>query len=215
MARPFKHDSHTREALLDAAERLLAAGGPDAVSVRGVAEEINESTRAVYSAFGSKQVLMHALAARGFGFLADLVYAVPTTDDAAADLVQAGIDGFRAFAIGRPHLFRITFDQMSTEVIADPAANRELGRSYSALAARVRRALDAGDLAPRPIVEIVFAFHSFCHGLAVNELSRLPPPMGANFWRRLGDADGIALWRFSLEAFVDGLRLPTSGRSAG
>ena len=210
MGRPFKHNSHTREALLDAAERLLATGGPDAVSVRAVAEEINESTRAVYSAFGSKQVLLHALAARGFGFLADLVDAVPTTDDAAADLVQAGIDGFRAFAIGRPHLFRITFEQLSTEVIADPVANRELGRSYSALAARVRRALDSGELAPRPIVEIVFAFHSFCHGLAVNETSRLPPPVGTNFWRRLGEVDGAQIWRFALEAFVDGLRPPSA-----
>ena len=49
MARPIKHDATTREALLDAAEALLADSGPDAVSVRTVADEIGVSTRAVYS----------------------------------------------------------------------------------------------------------------------------------------------------------------------
>ena len=53
MARPAKHDAHTRAALLDAAEQLLAEGGPDAVTVRAVADRIGESTRAVYSQFAS------------------------------------------------------------------------------------------------------------------------------------------------------------------
>ena len=56
MARPNKHDATTREALLDAAETLLAVGGPDAVSVRSVADAVAVSTRAVYSVFGSKPV---------------------------------------------------------------------------------------------------------------------------------------------------------------
>ena len=204
MGRSFRHNDKTREALLDAAERLLAGGGPDAISVRAVALEIQESTRAVYSVFGSKPVLLQALAARGFGFLADLINAVPATDDPRADLVTAGIAGFRTFALQRPYLFRLTFEQMSTEVISDPRANQELLRSYSAIAAKVRRAV--GVLENRPLIEIVFAFQSFCHGLAVNDLSRQSPPLGAEFWRYLGDADGERLWRFALGAFVDGLR---------
>jgi AcrR family transcriptional regulator len=224
MARPSKHDDHTREALLDAAERLLAAGGPEAVSIRAVADEISESTRAVYSVLGSKPALMHALAERGFRFLAELVEAVPATDDPAADLVHAGIQGFRRFALERPHLFRISFDQLTSEVIEDPGAYRQLLRSFEALRSKVERAVRLGVVEPRPSVEIVFAFHSFCHGLAVNELSRLPPPVGADFWRFLDQVDGEALWRLGIGAFVRGLSpnpggLPTEtvdpGRGSG
>ena len=211
MARPSKHDDHTREALLDAAERLLATGGPGAVSVRAVADEISESTRAVYSVLGSKPALLNALAERGFRFLAELVEAIPATDDPAADLVQAGIQGFRRFALERPHLFRISFDQLTTDVIEDPGAYRQLLRSFEALRSRVERAVRMGVVEPRPTVEIVFAFHSFCHGLAVNELSRLAPPIGAGFWRFLNDADGEALWRLGIGAFVNGLSPPLGG----
>src|SRR5262245_6859112 len=105
MGRPTKHDADTRAALLDAAEQLLLEGGRDAVSVRGVADAIGESTRAVYSALGSKQALIEGLAARGFGYLADLVEAVPHTNDPVQDLVEVAVHGFRPFAIGRPHLF--------------------------------------------------------------------------------------------------------------
>ncbi len=120
-------------------------------------------------------------------------------------LVQAGLHGFRRFALERPHLFRITFGQLTSEVISDPGAYSQLLRSFEALRSKVERAVNMGAVETRPTVEIVFAFHSFCHGLAVNELSRLPPPVGASFWRILNDADGQDLWRLGLGAFVKGL----------
>jgi AcrR family transcriptional regulator len=181
------------------------------VSVRAVADEISESTRAVYSVLGSKSALLHALAERGFGYLADLVEAIPATEDPAADLVRAGVEGFRRFALERPHLFRISFDAITIDVIGDPGAYRQLLRSFEALRSRVERAVQLGAVEPRPTVEIVFAFHSFCHGLAVNELSRLPPPVGAGFWRFLDNTGGEELWQLGIGAFVKGLS-PTCRR---
>jgi hypothetical protein len=69
-----------------------------------------------------------------------------------------------------------------------------------------------GVIEPRPTVEIIFAFHSFCQGLAVNELSRLPPPIGADFWRFLNKTDGEDLWRLGLGAFVQGLAPAPKGK---
>ena len=208
MARPIKHDDSTREALLDAAEALLASGGPDAVSVRSVADKIGVSTRAVYSAFGSKPGLMGALAARGFQRLADLVNGMQVTGDPLADLAAAGPRAFRVFALERPHLFRITFDRISEEIYAQPETYPALFASFSALEARFARALDAGLLAKRPMVELVFMYHSFCCGLATNELSTLPPPVGANFWKVTQGVDFAALWQNALAAFVRGLAAP-------
>jgi AcrR family transcriptional regulator len=205
MGRPAKHDAGTRAALLDAAEELLATGGPDAVSIRGVADAIGESTRAVYSSLGSKQALIEGLAARGFGYLADLVEAVPVTDDPAHDLVEVGVRGFRTFAIGRPHLFRITFDELSPEVYRQADVYPELDRSFAALSARIGAASRAKQLGRRPVVEVAFMFHSVCHGLAANELSRLPPPVGAGFWGMTAGMDVERVWRTALGAFVRGL----------
>jgi AcrR family transcriptional regulator len=206
MARPTKHDDRTREALLDAAEALLAAGGIEAVSVRAVADEAGVSTRAVYTVFGSMPALVNALAARGFALLADLVEAAPATDDPLHDLVGVGVDGFRAFAVQRPHLFRVTFDEMTSQVITDPLAGAELQRAFAALAARIERAIDAGLIRDRPVIEIGFGYHSLCHGLAVNELSRREPPDGPGFWQRAAGIDGAMLWQLALGAFVTGLR---------
>ena len=200
MGRPVKHDRATRNALLDAAEQLLADHGPEAVSVRAVAEAIDESTQAIYSVFGSKQALIEGLAARGFGYLADLVEAVPFTKRADKDLVGVG-HAFRTFAVGRPHLFRITFDRVSPALLNDAEASRELQRSLAALVARIERAKLS-----QPSLEVAFAFHSICHGLAANELSRLPPPVGAGFWGMTKRMNMEHVWTTTVGAFVHGLR---------
>jgi AcrR family transcriptional regulator len=205
VARPTKHDARTREVLLDAAEVLLAEGGMPAVTVRAVADRIGESTRAVYSQFGSMSGLMGALGARGFRLLADLVNGLPQSDDPLADLVDVGVLAFREFAIGRPHLFRITFHEISEAITRQPEAAPALRAAYESLATRFRRAIDAGLLADRPLNEYAFAFHSLTSGLAANELSRQPPPVGANFWTVAADIDIVRVWRMALQAFVDGL----------
>ncbi|MEZ5408342.1 MAG: TetR/AcrR family transcriptional regulator [Acidimicrobiales bacterium] len=207
MARPVKHDERTRDALVDAAEALLADGGAAAVTVRAVAERVGESTRAVYSVFGSRAALMGAVAARGFQLVADRVDALPVTDDPLADLVTAGVYGFRPFALERPHLFRITYHDVSEEIFARPEAIPALMASYRALATRIERAVAAGLLPDRPVAEYVFSFHSFTCGLAVNELSRQPPPIGASFWRRMARTDMGELWQRALTAYVVGLGL--------
>src|SRR5258708_40257372 len=109
MARRRVHDEHTAEALLDAAERMIEADGPDALSLRRLAEQTQTTTRAVYSLFGSKDGLVVALAQRAFEMLGAGIRALPATEDPAADLVKAGVVVFRRFAVHHPSLFRLAF----------------------------------------------------------------------------------------------------------
>src|SRR5215471_18663377 len=102
MGRPREHGPAMREALLDSAEALTARGGPEALSVRTVADAADTTTRAVYSVFGSKDGLLAGLAQRGFEILGASISALPTTGDPAHDLVEAAIHVFRAMAIGNP-----------------------------------------------------------------------------------------------------------------
>ena len=70
MGRPRAHDEVTRLTLRDAAERLIATGGLEAVSARRVAAEAGTTTRAVYSLFGSMDgLIVDALAQGAYEYL--------------------------------------------------------------------------------------------------------------------------------------------------
>src|SRR4051794_30585471 len=111
MGRPRLHDEHTAEALLDAAEAIVAGGGPDALSIRRVAEQAGTTTRAVYSLFESKEGLLVALGNRAFEILGSWIADMPRTEDPAADLVNAAVMNFRHWALEHPALFRIAFQR--------------------------------------------------------------------------------------------------------
>ena len=204
MGRPREHDEHA-DALLDEAEALLAAGGPDAISVRAVADAVGTTTRAVYSVFGSKAGLLQALAIRGYRLLTGYVRGLEPTGDAAADLVNAGLFGFRRFATERPQLFRLTFERVLPDLTASPDVGPAAIASYDALVGWIERARSAGLIDERPDAEVAFAFHALCQGLASGELAREPPPVGANFWRHARHLDAEHVWRGALEALIAGM----------
>jgi AcrR family transcriptional regulator len=68
-----------RRQILEAAERLLVDGGPAAVQVRAVAEDVGMTDAGVYHHFGSRQGLLLALLRHGGRRLRDAVEA--TVDD--------------------------------------------------------------------------------------------------------------------------------------
>ncbi|HET9998310.1 MAG TPA: TetR/AcrR family transcriptional regulator [Nocardioides sp.] len=205
MGRPREHDADTATALLDAAEELLAVGGPGAVTVRAVAEARGTTTRAVYSLFGGKSGLLEQLAGRGYDVLTGLVTALPASDDPAADLVAAGVDGFRVFAAERPHLFRLTFERVTGDIVRDPDVLGRARASYLALLRWVRAAQRAGVVDDRPEAAVAYEFHSLCVGLSVSTVTRRPPPDGPGFWPDLRTWSEEDVWRSALTALVRGM----------
>ena len=205
MGRPREHDAATAVALLDAAEELLAASGPGAVTVRAVAEARGTTTRAVYSLFGGKAGLLEQLAGRGYDVLTELVDSLSESDDPAADLVAAGVHGFRVFASERPHLFRLTFEHVTAETVQDSVGRRRAGASYVALVRWVARAQAGGVVDDRPEAAVAFEFHATCVGLAITALSRPLPPDGPGFWPDLQPWSDEDLWHAALTALVRGM----------
>lgn len=211
MARPRLHDEAAGDALLDSAAELLRTGGPEALSVRGVADHSGRSFRAVYALFGSKQALVDALAERGYLDLAARVNGRDATRDAALDLVEAGL-AFRSFAVEHPGLFRLTFEQVSANVLQQKQVARAAYASYDALVTWISRARSAGLIHPSRTDEATaFGFHSLCQGLASCELAAQPPP-GPGFWPMMRGQDLGAAWRDALGAFVAGLASAPRGK---
>jgi AcrR family transcriptional regulator len=192
VGRPKEHDETTAKALLGAAESAMQAGGLAAVTVRGVADQVGTTTRAVYSLFGSRDGLLVALGTRAFDMLGDAVRALPETDDPSADLVEAGVSVFRPFVVEHPALFRIGFRGfVPPELFAQfDGARRD---ALAALTAKVSRLDEAGLLGGRSVDEAVAAFHALCEGFAELELRCLLP-----------EGKEEPRWRDALTALVAG-----------
>jgi AcrR family transcriptional regulator len=139
VGRPREHDESTRAALLAAAERLIDDHGPDAASVRAVADDVGTTTRAVYSVFGSKQGLLEALATRFFEELHAAIDEVPLTDDPAADLVEAGMRAFRGTVITHPSLYRLVFLRVVPDLELGPEFGQVAYDAFGRMQALVER----------------------------------------------------------------------------
>ena len=196
MGRPRVHDARTAAALLSRAEEIVEAEGLDALTVRRVAAAAGTTTRAVYTAFGSKDALVIALGARGFDLLRDALEALPETADPAADMVEAGVSVFRRFAMEHPTLFRISIQR----TLPDPALFAgyvDAARlAMRALQGRIARLEAAGRLGGRPVSDAATEFHALCEGLAAIELRGM-----------LEAGEEERIWRSALGALVRGFAL--------
>jgi AcrR family transcriptional regulator len=195
MGRPREHDEATRERLLQAAERLSATEGFEALTVRAVAERAGTSTRAVYALFGSKKGLEQAMHESMFTRLRDLLQATEHTDDPVHDLIALALS-YRRWAVERPERYALAMHRFvgqpdrarSPEGIAvSRGALEELRRA-------ARRCDEAGLFGDHDPEAIVAQLRAIVHGLAEFEnLGMLGP-------------DPEAQWRLATASLLSGLR---------
>jgi AcrR family transcriptional regulator len=193
VGRPRLHDAETAAALLEVAERLVETNGIEAVTVRRLSDEAGTTARAIYSLFGSMDGLMTALGIRAMDLLREHLEALPVTEDRITDVVAAGVDGFRPFALGHVGLFETVFQRR------EPFAEIRAGLVDAAMAAwqplhrRIER-LPASYRRDRSVVQAGYEFHAACEGLAGLEL-------------RFGlSARFPGVWDDTLRALVSGWR---------
>ncbi len=198
MGRRREHDEKTAAALLDAAERIVAEQGIDALSLREVARDASTTTRAIYSLFGSKDGLLGALGVRAFNLLQREIEALPASDQPSDDLIEVALI-YRRFALEHPALFSIAFHR------ADPAIwPRFRAAAVDALAVldkRFEQLADADLLGGRSVSEASTQFRALGEGAAWTELRGNPlPPDPERFWRN------------AFHALITGFTASTPGR---
>ena len=194
MGRPKEHDEATRVRLLDAAERLSAEHGWEALTVRRIAEEAGTSTRAVYALFASKEGLEQALHQAMFTRLRDLLRACEPTDDPRHDIAVQSL-AYRQWAVERPERYALAMHRFVGRQ-SRPRSDEGLAVSREALGElrkAVRRCADAGLLlGGRDPEDVVTHMRAMVHGLAEFEnLGMLGP-------------DPKAQWLAAVSAQLDG-----------
>lgn len=201
MGRPREHDEHTRATLRAAAERLVAEGGPDALSVRSVADDAGTTTRAVYSLFGSKDGLVAALAQSAFELLYERIDELSETDDPAADLVAVGTDVVRGLVRDHPALFRIAFQRIAG-LHPETGLVEARERAWVQLQGRVQRLKDAGRLGRKSVPDAAREINAMWEGLANAELR-------GDVLRIMPKGQEETAWRDALMTVVRGFNAPS------
>jgi AcrR family transcriptional regulator len=185
MGRPREHDEATRERLLEAAERLSADKGFEALTVRGVAQEAGTSTRAVYALFASKQGLEQALHQAMFTRLNDLLQGRERSADPRHDVLVQAL-AYRRWAVERPERYALAMHRFVGKR-ARPRSEEGLAVSRAALdelRQAVRRCHDAGLLREDiEIEDVVTYLRATVHGLAEFENLGLLGPEPETQWR--------------------------------
>lgn len=195
MGRPREYDERVASDLLKAAERIVDKEGLEALSVRRVANEVDVTTRAIYSLFGSKDGLVIALGAQAFYVLKAALDALPTTSEPASDLVEAGVLVFRRFALEHPALLRIGVLHVGMPPELTRQFSSAADHALDGLQSRIARLADNGQLGSRGVADAACAFHALCEGLAALEMRGAILPSKAE-----------RIWRDALSALVLGWR---------
>jgi AcrR family transcriptional regulator len=173
--KPYHH-GNLREALLEAAIRLIAEVGPTAFTLREVARRAGVSHNAPYRHFRDRDDLMAAVAAQGFRELTEaMVEAAGQRAEPLDRLKHAGL-GYVGFALRRPEHFTVMFDApASKRKHPDSAAAAE--QAFGTLLGFVKGCQDAGRLPSGELRQMALLAWTMVHGIAkLGITGRLPFP---------------------------------------
>ncbi len=100
--------TRTRQAILKAASEIVRQQGPDALSMRALAERIDYSAAGIYEYFASKEEIINAVCAEGFDRLAGYMRQSDPALPVADYLLAIGLAYIR-FALENPDYFVLMF----------------------------------------------------------------------------------------------------------
>ena len=167
---PRRLNLDNRTALIDAAARLVAEGGPRSLSARRLAAEAGTSTMAVYTHFGSMSAIVGEIVHDGFARLQRLFDLVEQSDDPVADLALLG-RVYRYNAITNRHVFEVMFGGSSLAGFALTEEDRQHGRyTLSPVADYAGRCVAAGRFEPEDPALLAHHMWLAVHGTVTLEL---------------------------------------------
>ena len=163
-ARPYHH-GNLRPALMEAAERALARGGVQALSLREVAREIGVSHAAPRRHFADRQALLDALALEGFDRLGDaMAGAIATAGEDFVDRFAALARAYVRFATEHAALLDLMYAGKHR-----PEADGVRSAAERAFAAPIALLADAqadGSVVGGDPADVAIVAWSTMHGLA-------------------------------------------------
>ena len=178
-----------RERLCDAAEKLFAEKGPDAVTMRQLAAELGVSPMTPYRYFTDKEDILAAVRTNGFNRFAEaLETALAHTQGSAKAKSSAVGEAYLNFAFEHPQTYKLMFDLNQPHEQDYPELVAAASRANAMRSAYIKGLVEAGVMEGDP-EEIGRMFWASTHGAVTLELAgKLPKGMARTLNRQLGHA---------------------------
>ena len=190
-----RRQARTREAIIQAAEEIVEARGPDALNMRDVADLIDYSASNLYEYFANKEELLAAVANEALMRLGMHVRQ-NSTGLAPRERLLAYGRSYLEFARNHSKLYLLTFGRRMTDFLQTDM--EKVPSSYNLLLQLIKEGIEAGDFVPRPdfgLQEMAFGCWSLVHGIAMLRLT-----MQDVSWETNAASD-----QQILDCFVDGM----------
>jgi AcrR family transcriptional regulator len=168
-------DAVVRRGLLELAAQLLAEEGPQALTLRTLAQRANCSTKVVYTLFGGKNGLSEGLKVEGF---ARLRFAVERERRRHRNPVRALLPvmlTYRGFALGQRALFGVMFGNALPEHVPTDYSRAQARLALGAVESVVAEARTALGHGLQDVQEAAVRLWAAVHGPVTLELEGIPP----------------------------------------
>ena len=162
--RPYHH-GNLREALLEAAIRLVAEVGPTGFTLREVARRAGVSHNAPYRHFRDKDELLAAVAAQGFRELKQAMLDASKSQPTALERLKRSGLGYVSFALRRPERFTVMFDAPISQTNY-PESAEAAEQAFGTLVGFVDACQREGHFPGDDVMRRALAAWSLVHGIA-------------------------------------------------
>jgi AcrR family transcriptional regulator len=180
-----------RGRLCEAAERLFAERGPDAVTMRQLASELGVSPMTPYRYFEDKDDILAAVRANGFTRFAVALETARDSVSGARAIGTAVGEAYVAFAIDNPHSYKLMFDFNQPHAEKYPELVAAGQRAQKTMTTYVRDAMAEGLMEGDP-EQIGLMNWAAIHGAVILELAGMLPP---GYARKIFNGFDTALMR--------------------
>jgi AcrR family transcriptional regulator len=167
----------TKQAILDAALGIINQQGPDALSMRELADRIDYSPAGLYEYFGGKDEIIEAICQQGHEELAAYMDAVDRSLPLKGYMMGIG-QAYIRFALNYPDHFLLMFTSATPPEmrVKDPVDGLVEGSSFGILVQAIQRGIAEGVYTARPSygwLEMAYAAWAMVHGIAMLRITSL------------------------------------------
>ncbi|MGB2632610.1 MAG: TetR/AcrR family transcriptional regulator [Candidatus Acidiferrum sp.] len=189
--------SPTAERIAKVALSILEKEGPEAVSMRRVAQAVGITPMAIYHHFPSREALLNTITDREFAKLLSHIQAHPLRGS-VEDRLLAVMEGYVDYAFVQPRVFDFVFSRVRPGARQFPRDFRaRKSPTLNPVADMLAAEMEKGNLKKDDVWEVAFALWAHVHGyVLLNRGGRIS----------LSEKDFRKLLHRSLRRFLHGLK---------
>jgi AcrR family transcriptional regulator len=156
--------NHTAERIARVALAILEKEGPEAVSMRRVAQAVGVTPMAIYHHFSNREALLNSIADHEFGKLLSHIQAHPLKGT-LEHRVAAVMEGYVDYAFAQPRVFDYVFSRVRPDARRFPQDFRaRRSPTLNPIADMLAGEMKKGLLKKDDVWEVAFALWAHVHG---------------------------------------------------